>query len=308
MSRWPRLEWYLALGGVLFLTIGIVSRWDQIASSFTWSPATFAMATLVSFMGLLAVSASWSALHEEQARARAFRHFLIIQPAKHIPGGIAHPVGLISSSATEISVTQSTANFLRFSLFLLAGGLSLGMLLIENADTRMLGFGAIASAVAIALMALNRRFATRFETWMVRLLPARFDGAHSSSESGTPKLDLMKALAYAVLGIVGLSCGYAVLAASFEGMPRSSSLIGAFGVAWAVGYALIPFPAGLGVRESVLVVILAGVPGAVGPVLAAALLQRLAQLIAEGLGVLLGYVLAGSQRRTDADLGDQPGH
>lgn len=299
MKRWPRLEVYLALAGLVFLTIAIVSSWDQIATSFTWSPIGFATATLLSFAGLLAVSASWSALHEGHSRSRAFRHYLLIQPAKHIPGGVAHPVGLISSSARETTVSRSTANFLRFSLFLVAGGLSLGLLLIVEPHTRMFGVGAIVLALAVTFLALNRRLAERFEAWIVRFLPSRSGDTPSPSRNGTPGPDLARSLGLAALGIGGLSCGFAVLGSSFDGMAQPPLLVGAFGVAWAVGYAVVPFPAGLGVRESALVAILAGVSGTLGPVLAAALLQRLSQILAESLGVVVGYFMSQSRRRSD---------
>ena len=52
----------------------------------------------------------------------------------------------------------------------------------------------------------------------------------------------------------------------------------AFAMAWAVGFALIPFPAGLGVREAALVVL---VGGSAGVAVAASLVLRLLAIVGD---------------------------
>jgi hypothetical protein len=69
-----------------------------------------------------------------------------------------------------------------------------------------------------------------------------------------------------------------------------AGLVGAFALAWIAGFLAIPFPGGLGVREAVVVLLIAG-SAVAGVVLAAALLQRATQVVAEvGLAIVSGSV------------------
>jgi uncharacterized membrane protein YbhN (UPF0104 family) len=62
-------------------------------------------------------------------------------------------------------------------------------------------------------------------------------------------------------------------------------IVPAFAASWAAGFALVPIPAGLGVREAVLVALLPSYGAAA--IVAASLLHRLATLTAEL--VLMGF-------------------
>lgn len=271
----------------------------EIVEGFNWSPSNFIAAIALSFVGLVSVAGSWAVLQEQGIRRRSFHRYLLIQPAKHIPGGIAHPIGLISSSSEDTTVARSTTTFLRHSMVLLAGGLALGVLLVADPDTRWIGIGTTASSVAVWMLAGNSSVVGRFERWLSRFLDRKKQGSppNKTSSSKISSSQLLAALFLAAIGIGGLAAGFAALAPSFEVGVATPHLIGTFGVAWSIGFALFPFPAGLGVRESVLVGLLAsGTPG--GTILAVAVLQRLSQLVAEGAGVALGVSLEARHRRT----------
>ena len=84
-----------------------------------------------------------------------------------------------------------------------------------------------------------------------------------------------------------------VLACGFAMRPSMASLmlsIGAYALAWVVGFLVVFVPAGTGVRESVLGLFFAGVLSS-GSVLAVVLISRIAMTIADlmfaGVGVLL---------------------
>ncbi|HEX5912388.1 MAG TPA: hypothetical protein VFY54_04585, partial [Rubrobacter sp.] len=279
------------------LAVGLANGWGDISESFDWAPGRFLIALAVTFAGLTAVALSWAVLHSGEERARAFRSYLLVQPAKHVPGGVAHPLSLISASSRDGSVAGSTTLFLRYSLLLVSGGLVHGLLLLFSWDQTLVAVGAVAAGVGAGAVAFSSRLAGRVEDWIPRIMK-RFGKTDRTTETGRPvsAVQVLGAWLWATLGIAGLAGGFAVLASSFEGMPAPVVLAGAFGVSWAIGYLLVPFPAGLGVRETALLVFLGSTVGA-GPVIAASLLQRVCQMAAELLGVLLGGFLGARERR-----------
>jgi uncharacterized membrane protein YbhN (UPF0104 family) len=113
--------------------------------------------------------------------------------------------------------------------------------------------------------------------------------------------------ALALVGMAFLSAGFAILAVSAEGMPNPVLLVGAFALAWVVGYLIVPFPAGLGLREAALVVILGSLAPSYGSVLAAAVIQRLCQVVAEVIAVAFGYGAEGVVRIPRRSVGAPDG-
>jgi hypothetical protein len=84
---------------------------------------------------------------------------------------------------------------------------------------------------------------------------------------------------------IGSLCGIqAVLVHSLAPSASPGIVFCAFAIAWVVGFLVLPIPAGVGVREAVLVALLPGVGAA--PLLAASLAGRLLSIAAELLAVL----------------------
>lgn len=87
--------------------------------------------------------------------------------------------------------------------------------------------------------------------------------------------------------LVGLSF-FAVLSAAAPGVLSPIAVIGMFAVAWTAGYVIPGAPAGLGVREAILIAWLAPVVG--GPVaLASVMVHRLVSAAIDTLCALTGY-------------------
>jgi len=84
--------------------------------------------------------------------------------------------------------------------------------------------------------------------------------------------------------MLGASLGFALL---LHGLAPGTSIpyaASAFSLAWALGFAALPFPSGLGVREAALAFLL---PGATAQVIAASIALRLVSIAVElGFGVL----------------------
>jgi uncharacterized membrane protein YbhN (UPF0104 family) len=89
-----------------------------------------------------------------------------------------------------------------------------------------------------------------------------------------------ESVAWGVTGLALLGVSYAVVASQVTTEPYQLATATAFLVAWLIGFAAVPFPAGIGVREAVLVGLLSpSIPGA--SVVAASLIHRLATIGSE---------------------------
>lgn len=174
----------------------------------------------------------------------------------------------------------------------LAAGLILGILLLAGRETALVGAAACVAGLVLAVLACSSRLFATIEG-SLRKIASRLKPMESGAPPEAqpiPVRDVLVSLAFALLGMAALAGGFVVVASSFAGMPQAAVVAGAFAVAWSVGYAAVPVPAGLGVREWVLVGLLAGTTGS-GPILAAAVLQRLAQIVAELVTAGWGYTL-----------------
>jgi uncharacterized membrane protein YbhN (UPF0104 family) len=298
VRRRLRLEWLLATVGVGALLVVLVVNWGDVRSGLEESPWRFAIATGSSTIGLLSVSFSWAMLHEGARRAEAMNQYLLIQPAKHIPGGIAQPVGVVTASSRMGNVAESTTAFVRFSLFLVAAGLLLGGLFCFTPGNQLWGVLSLVGSAIVLAIALSSRWRRLLERGLARLLKRlRMSPVEPSTRGHDERRSGLLAFLFAVLGISGLALGFAALASAVGDTSDWAALTAAFGIAWAIGFAALPFPAGLGVREAVLIGVLAGTMPA-GVVVAVSVVQRVAQVLAEGISALLGFVLERRRRRS----------
>ena len=106
---------------------------------------------------------------------------------------------------------------------------------------------------------------------------------------------LLSLLTFVVLGLsLDYLCRYGF------GHPSSGQgyIIGSFAVAFVAGFLVPGAPAGMGVRESILILLLEPVYGR-APALGAAALSRLAQVAADGLVFLLAVLMRSSQQCLD---------
>jgi hypothetical protein len=276
---------------VIFLSIALYSGWEDVIRGFRVSPGGITWAVALNGLGLVALAGSWAAIHERGSRAKTFYRYLSIQPVKHVPGGIAYPVSAIGSSAS-VSVGEATARFLLHSLVLLCGGLTIGGLLVLDVETRPVGFLSLCGAAVVGLIVLRWRVSGAVDAFLARLVNRFFGPSSGRSPSAPARLHwrtLLAATVLAVVGLGGLAGGFSLIAASIESFSGPILLISAFSFAWAVGYAAVPFPSGIGIREGVLAFVVAGGTGLMAPIAAAALLHRLCQIMSEGLCSAIGF-------------------
>jgi glycosyltransferase 2 family protein len=98
---------------------------------------------------------------------------------------------------------------------------------------------------------------------------------------------------WALVGIAATAAAYAVLLRSLTDEASPTIVFFAFALSWTLGFLVVPLPAGIGIRELILIAAIPEV-GA-GPVLAASLAHRLLGIGAE-LVAALGSNLAARRK------------
>lgn len=211
------------------------------------------IASLVYAFGMLVYSASWAALfdHSENRKLIALA-FLISQPVKYLPGGIAQPVGQVALTAQVTNTgVRTVVAFPVHVIINVVAALTLSSPLLFIVEVPNWSRWAIV-LVPLLWAALDRRWMSTVLNALGRLhrvfrvsaeLPAQ-EGIHSGFR-----------LALAAHASMFLAFGV-LTAASVPGWSMLSLAL-AYGLAWAIGYIALPAPAGLGAREAVLALLLA---------------------------------------------------
>lgn len=265
-----------------------VLRWDEFRIAVQIGGIRIPLATALVVGGLLGGAKSWSVLLPIDNRRSAFRAYLIAQPAKYLPiGGLLQGVSQVGlSSATTEPRSAHGLSWLAHALVQVGVAGTLGVLLIaQGADVGrfvvaacsvLVGVGVSlathGSVVGRIVVRTGGRVRSRWFDWVRGQWPSPSRLRTAWMWSLLPFLLSGSALAMLVPGM------------SVTAIPV---LVGAFGIAWVVGFVALPFPSGAGVRELVLVLLLDWVPP--GAVVAASLMHRVSTFLAEA--VLLGVTL-----------------
>jgi uncharacterized membrane protein YbhN (UPF0104 family) len=93
--------------------------------------------------------------------------------------------------------------------------------------------------------------------------------------------DILEFYGWALLTLGPLCAAYAILVGSVTTGINPFVVFCAFAISWVIGFLAVPIPAGVGVREAVLVALIPGIGAA--PLLAASLALRLLSIAAEVL-------------------------
>lgn len=272
-SRW--FGWIRGVFAVVMLAVLAAVLVDG-ASQVTWAPditGRFVLSAILATAGLLAGAAAWAAVIGSDLKL-ALITFGATLPLRHLPlGGVAQIVGMagLAKLAEErsgpVSYTTPAAVATTASG---AAPIAIPALWIPSTPLWLKAF-VVMALVAAALLAWRGPEILRLA---LRKIGRRDPGARRSWF-----LPVLWSAMSAIAG--GLS--FAVL------IPEAGNMVtvtGAFAAAWLCGYVMVLAPAGLGVREGALVLMLTGVTAPT--VVATGLLYRLATLV----GDLLLFVVS----------------
>lgn len=270
---------------------------------------TWALWSTVLAGGAVVIAAvAWTVLLDGPTLRRVLPGFVVAQLAKYVPGSIWQGVGQVLD-ADRLGVGRARAS-LAFALQLwtqlLAAGLVAGFALLGD-GARWPWLVLVASLVAAA--SLWRPLLVRIVILLARPAGGRFPRLQGLPGGLPAQRVLASASTLGAATIVVGGAGYAALLVGPSPSKGTLAVVGAYATAWVLGFLVVPLPAGVGVREFVLLALLGGTYGAAA-VLAAAVVYRVVTLIAELLLALVTSAAGrgvGSGRRGDRQPGQETG-
>jgi uncharacterized membrane protein YbhN (UPF0104 family) len=232
---------------------------------------------------------AWSALFGAEADPRELRHgFYLSQLGKYVPGGVWQAAGLVSLARDAgADLANASTAFVVLAVAQVAGAATVGGLAAIAAPD-LPTFARIAMIAGLCLAALVYR------GWMVATLRLVTRVVKRLEVSSVPSQGaILRSYAWSVAAAAVAAASFTIIA-----HPHHAGLdvaaVGAFATAWWIGFAAVPFPSGIGIREAVLLGALRGPLGS-GVVLGAAVGQRLVSIAAEL--TLIGVTGTGHLRR-----------
>ncbi|MBW3093179.1 flippase-like domain-containing protein [Bifidobacterium sp. 82T10] len=289
VTRWVFLA--VALAGLLW---AVIKNWDSLVSALAVLPPWIAaVSVLLSIVYVFFTLWSWKViladLGSDLTWNAAVQLFGVSQIGKYIPGGVwnivaAAEIGRDHKIPARRSVTAMTVAV----LISLLSGTGIGVITVLGTSVSIqvpTWMIVLLLAVLVALLTppvLNRLIGFGFAL-LKRPAPER-----QMTFRGLGLATLLAVIAWAVAGVQVwlLAVGFGMKA----GIAGMMLAIGAYALAWVVGFLVVFVPAGTGVRESVLGLFFAGVLSS-GGVLAVVLVSRIAMTIADlvfaGVGALL---------------------
>lgn len=304
MKRWVRRAGTLvAIAGGLVFVGYVVSTLDlHDLSAHLTARAAFALAASTLLFALLVPLASiaWQRMLAALGHREDFFPLLAIfattQAGKYLPGNVGHHVGRVGLSLAQgIPLAILVASMAYEVCLLLLADLvtALGAGAFSAPGLRALlrlgnGNSGVVVAVAVAALGLAAMpLALRLLPKLTALLVRRRGGTEAVP-AALPLRTMTEVVALYVLAMLLMGAGLSVLALGlFPGAPVDYALLtAAFALAWVVGFVTPGAPAGLGVREALLLAMLAHGMGASN-----ASLLIVALRIATTLGDMLCFAL-----------------
>lgn len=306
----PRLRAGLVAVAVGLAGYGVVSQWTQVhadLAKLAWYDV--AGAALAALAGLGCMMLAWRALLADLGSALplpvAIRVMFVGQLGKYVPGAVW-------AVAAQVELARD---------YDVARRRSATASLVAMATTLVVGL--VAAGVTLPLTSAH---AARHYWWVLALTPlaaaclypgivkAGLDLALKAVrrpplEKAVSLPGMARALAWTTLGWLFYGAHAWLLISRFtaRGLDAFALALGAYALAWAVGFLIIFFPGGIGPRELALIAVLAPVmPSASALVIALAsrVVMTVGDLVWAGVGLAIGRARGPSQ--PVAPAGRQP--
>lgn len=257
-TRWRIAGYAFGLAGIAFTVVALWQTWQRSQQSLLPDSGAMLVAAILVLAGALAAGWSWLALFAREGDWRLLGDFYLAQLGKYIPGGLWQPAGQVGLTVgAGFTATRATANFAMHVAIQFAAGVWVGGLLVLDSG-QPLWLRAVAGVGLLAPVLIYRNL-----TWAIL---RRFGGflRLDADELAPPgQTVIIRSFLWTVGCLVAYGFAYGLLAHSLAGSIGILSSVPAFALAWAIGFALVVFPAGLGAREAALVVLVGAVPAVV---------------------------------------------
>ncbi|PFG38680.1 hypothetical protein ATJ97_1166 [Georgenia soli] len=300
-SPWVRKGFVaVALGAAVWAVVG---QWEQVSAALASIPPTTVAFSLAVGVGYVFVTMmSWRAVLHDMGSALTVREasglFFVSQLGKYLPGGVWNFLAA-AEMGTDLRIPRRRS----ISVMMVAILVSIVTAMILAAAALAVGpaelageYGWVAWFLPVLVLLLVPPVLNRLLSVALRLT-RRPPLEKPVSVRGVAASALWALLGWVLAGV------QVWLVISALGAPRSLETFalaaGGYALAWTIGFVVVVVPAGVGVREAVLAVALAGHLGA-GSVVVTVLLSRVLLTAAD---FLLGLVASADVRHRSRRLG-----
>jgi glycosyltransferase 2 family protein len=270
------------VGGTLAAGLALWAALGQTEGEVLPPVSRWVMAAGCAVVWLYTATRAWVALFEAPEQRRTLTGAMLLsQLGKYVPGGgLVQVTGMVAMSRNEhVSTSRLALGLPVIGLSVVAaGGLALAGLAL--ADTTLPTWGRVLCLAGLAaplvlwrpLMASVVGFARRF----IRRLPPPDDLPSQRA--------ILVSSGWNAVSLTATALGFAILVQPLQNGTDLASLVLVFMVAWTAGFLVLPLPGGVGVREAVLVGLIAGAAASsVGASVAHRVINIAVELAAVGL-------------------------
>jgi len=296
------VKWVAAVVALAFLVWSIARQWDAISRDFVRLDAgTIVLGVAATIVALVANMLSWRAMMSASGfrvrLAAASSIFFVGQLGKYIPGGVWSIAAQAElGRAHGLQRTGSAVAALASMLVSMVTAAVVGIVAVLLASsTGFATFWWLIPLIVVGLVCLTPPVLGRLIAVAFRILrrPAQDTTLTWTGTVMSLVWSLVMWLAYGVQATLVLR----VFAA--DSPTLFPVAVGAYAVAWLVGFVVVIAPAGIGPREGILVLLLGSVAGGSAP-LALAVISRVFMTIGDVVLAGVGALLAARHRRKTA--------
>ena len=298
------LKWAIVLATFSFLAKAVYDNWHEVSTLHInlrqgWPKALAALVIALCSNGWLGILWGWTLgnLGYPVSWVWAMRIFLTIEIAKFLPGNVWHMYGRVrAAQRIGIPIPVGTASVLLEPILITAAAMIFALL--NGSHPALRGLGGI-SAFCI-LLGVHPRIFGQVSKWLTQLqyqLRKRFGRRSKSQPNNSPKRVYFQHYPLKILLgeliFVGLRCySFLLIVSLFGPLPAESiaPLVGGFSFAWIVGLVMPGAPDGIGIFETLAILLLRGILPS-GQLVAVVLIYRMVGVIAIALGALLGWLM-----------------
>ncbi|NQX24409.1 YbhN family protein [Curtobacterium sp. VKM Ac-2852] len=296
------VKWVAAVVALAFLVWSIARQWDAISRDFVRLDAgTIVLGVAATIVALVANMLSWRAMMSASGfrvrLAAASSIFFVGQLGKYIPGGVWSIAAQAElGRAHGLQRTGSAVAALASMLVSMVTAAVVGIVAVLLASsTGFATFWWLIPLIVVGLVCLTPPVLGRLIAVAFRILrrPAQDTTLTWTGTVMSLVWSLVMWLAYGV---------QATLVLRVFGADSPTLLpvaVGAYAVAWLVGFVVVIAPAGIGPREGILVLLLGSVAGGSAP-FALAVISRVFMTIGDVVLAGVGALLAARHRRKTA--------
>lgn len=256
----PVVKWLFAAAVLAFGVSYVAGRWTQVSDAFIRiNPAVLVLAFVLVlaalFLSMISWLVLWPAFGVRLGLRQGVRVFFVSQLGKYLPGSV-WPIAAQAQMAKAVGLSRAASVVLSLISMLvsIAVGIVIGLVLVPFINPALIAQYWWVTAIGLAMVVCLLPKILSWGVHLVLRLLRRRDAAFDYDAAVAAKSTGAQAANWVAGGL-----HLWVLVVALGGAPLTTLVpcLAAFPLAFCIGILLIPVPAGIGVREAVITIILA---------------------------------------------------